>query len=38
MKERDEDFLRSQRKREIYESVQRVENIVQVPDSDTRGS
>ncbi|KAF8488385.1 hypothetical protein F5888DRAFT_1623151 [Russula emetica] len=38
MKERDEDFLQSQRKREIYESVQRVENIVQVPDSDTRGS
>lgn len=38
MKERDEDLLRSQRKREIYESVQRVENIVQVPDSDTRSS
>jgi protein PET117 len=38
MKERDEDLLRSQRKREIYESVQQVENIVQVPDSDTRGS
>jgi hypothetical protein len=38
MKEREEDFLRSQRKREIYESIQRVENIVQVPDSDTRGS
>ena len=31
MKEREEEFLRSQRKREEYESVQRVE-------SDPRGS
>ena len=31
MKEREEEFLRSQRKREVYESVQRVE-------SDPRGS
>ncbi|KAI9510050.1 hypothetical protein F5148DRAFT_977398 [Russula earlei] len=29
MKEREDDFLRSQRKREIYESVQRVETEVQ---------
>ncbi len=35
MKEREEDFLRSQRKREIYEGVQRVETIAQ---SDTQGS
>jgi hypothetical protein len=35
MKEREEEFLRSQRKREIYESVQRVETIVQ---SDARGT
>jgi len=35
MKEREEDFLRSQRKREIYEGVQRVETIGQ---SDTQGS
>jgi protein PET117 len=36
MKEREADFLQSQRKREIYENVQRVE-AVQI-ESDTRGS
>ena len=36
MKEREEDFLRSQRKREIYENVQRVE-AAQI-ETDTRGS
>ena len=35
MKEREENFLQSQKKRGIYESVQRVETI---PESDTRGS
>ena len=34
MKEREEDFLRSQQKRSKYESVQRVETI---PPSDTPG-
>jgi len=38
MKEREENFLRSQRKREIYENVQRVETVVQFPESDTTGS
>ena len=32
MKEREEEFMRSQRKREIYERVQRVETI---PPSET---
>jgi protein PET117 len=35
MKEREENFLQSQRKRGIYESVQRVEAI---SEPDTRGS
>ncbi|KAH9995132.1 hypothetical protein BJV77DRAFT_272688 [Russula vinacea] len=35
MKEREENFLQSQKKRGIYENVQRVETI---PESDTRGS
>jgi protein PET117 len=35
MKEREEQFLLSQQKRGIYESVQQVETI---PESDTRGS
>ncbi|KAH9962662.1 hypothetical protein BC827DRAFT_1129990 [Russula dissimulans] len=38
MKEREEDLLRSQRKREIYETVQRVEAVVQFPKSDITGS
>jgi protein PET117 len=35
MKEREEELLRSQRKREIYERVQRIETI---PQSDAQGS
>ncbi|KAI0251424.1 hypothetical protein BJV78DRAFT_1315868 [Lactifluus subvellereus] len=38
MKEREEEFLRSQRKRETYERMQRVETIVPSPASDTEGS
>lgn len=38
MKEREEDFLRSQQKREMYERVQRVEAVVPLSEPDTRGS
>ncbi|KAH9987126.1 hypothetical protein BJV74DRAFT_774339 [Russula compacta] len=40
MKEREDDFLRSQRKREVYERVQPVETIVPFPpaESDAQGS
>ncbi|KAI0272762.1 hypothetical protein BC834DRAFT_817499 [Gloeopeniophorella convolvens] len=33
MKEREEEYLKSQRKREIYERVQRVETTVPIPDA-----
>lgn len=38
MKEREEDFLKSHRKREIYETVQRVEAVVPLSEADTRSS
>ena len=38
MEEREEDFLRSQQKREIYERVQRVEAVVPLSEADTQGS
>jgi protein PET117 len=37
MKEREEDFLKSQQKREVYERAQRVESIVPLPESDSNG-
>jgi protein PET117 len=38
MKEREEDFLRSHQKRELYERVQRVEAVVPLSEADARGS
>jgi protein PET117 len=38
MKEREEDFLRSHQKRELYERVQRVEAVVPLSETDIRGS
>ena len=38
MREREEDFLRSHQKREIYERAQRVEAVVPLSEADTRSS
>jgi protein PET117 len=38
LKEREEDFLRSQRKREVYERVQHVESAAPLSESDAKGS
>ena len=38
MKEREEEFLRSHQKRELYERVQRVEADVTLSEADTQGS